>query len=136
MSYIERPGKPVFRHGKRIETIEIVPSSLLQQKRRRKAFEAQFVRVPKGWVAALSQTKSVSTYQLALVILDKEFERQQTGKEIVLSGQVTRMSQTTRRRATQELVSLGLIQLKPGNGRDAPKVLTVRGSLRAPRTAT
>jgi Fic family protein len=128
MKYVERPGKPVFRHGKRIETIELVPSSPPRQKRRRKLFEAQFVRVPKGWVATLSQTKSVGTYQLALVILDKEFERQQTGREIVLSAQVTRMPQTTRRRATQELVSLGLIQLKPGSGRDAPKVLTVRGA--------
>ena len=81
----------------------------------------------------MAKTKSVGTYQLALVILDKEFERQQTGKEIVLSSQVTGMPQTTRRRATQELVSLGLIQLKPGSaGRDAPRVATVRVGLRAP----
>ena len=127
MSYVERPGKPVFRHGKRIETIELLPASLLRQKRRRKAFETQFVQVPKEWIAALAQAKSASAYQLALVILDKEFERQQTGKEIVLSAAVTGMPKTTRHRATQELVSLGLIQVEPGiRGKSAPRVLTVR----------
>jgi hypothetical protein len=126
MSYVERPGKPVFRHGKRIETVELVPASLMRQKRRHKPFEAQFVRVPKGWIAALSQTKSVSTYRMALVILDKEFERQYTGGEIILSTQVTQMPATTRQRAAQELVSLGLIRLETPNGKRAPRVLAVR----------
>jgi Fic family protein len=127
MNYIERPGKPVFRHGKRIETIEVLPSSPAKRQRpRRKPFKTLFVQVPKRWMTALAQIKSAGAYQLALVILDKEFERQQTGKEIVLSAQVTGMPQTTRRRATQKLVSLDLIQLKLGTGRDAPKVLTVQ----------
>ena len=122
----------VMRQGRRIETIELVPASSRRQKPRRKPFESQFVQVPKRWVAALAKTKSAGAYQLALVILDKEFERQQTGREFVLSAQVTGMPQTTRRRATRELVSLGLIKLEPGTrGKSAPKVSTAR-RLKAP----
>jgi hypothetical protein len=136
VEYIRRPGKPVYRHGRRIEVDELVPATSVQQKPRRKTFETRFVLVPKGWIKVLTRTKSAGTYRLALVILDKEFERQQTGKEIVLSAHVTGMSQTTRRRATQELVSLGLIRLKPRSGRDAPKVMAVCGNLRAPNSVT
>jgi hypothetical protein len=140
MNYVTKDGKRYFnRQGRLIELVPEEPRSGEQRasRRRRKPFETRFVQIPKKWITTLSQTKSSgTTWRLAMVILDKEFERQHTGKEIVLSAQVTRMSQTTRRRATQELVSLGLIQLKPGSGRNAPKVLTVRGGLRAPNLAT
>jgi hypothetical protein len=114
----------VMRQGRRIEVVPLDTGHT--PKRRRKPFEAQFVQVPKRWVEALSQTKSVGTYRLALVILAKEFERQHTGREIVLSAQVTRMAATTRQRAAQELISLGLIQLETPNGKRAPRVLVVR----------
>ncbi len=121
----------VMRQGKRIEVVPLDTGR--PQERRRKAFEAEFVQVPKQWITVLSQAKSGGgTWQLAVAVLAEAFKRKHLGGEIVLSAQVTRMPQTTRRRATQELVSLGLIQLKPGSGRDAPKVLT----LRAPNLAT
>jgi hypothetical protein len=123
VEYTKRPSKPVFRHGRCIEVDELVPvTSSARRKRKHKAFESQFVQVPKGWVAALSQTTSLATYRLALIILDKDFERRQTGREFVLSARVTGMSQTTRRRAAQELIRLKLIRLEPGTaGNGAPR---------------
>jgi hypothetical protein len=135
MSYVERPGKPVFRHGKRIETIELVPpASPIRRKRRRKAFEVKFVKVPVQWIKTLWQTKNPGTWRLAMVILAEDFKRKHLGGEIVLSSQVTQMPDTTRIRAARELVSLGLIQLEPGiSGRSAPKVLVVQ-KLKVART--
>jgi hypothetical protein len=117
----------VMRQGKRIEVDTLDTGRT--PKPRRKTFEAKFVKVPVHWITALSQTKSAgTTWRLAIVILAEAFKRKHIGGEIVLSSQVTRMPHATRYRAARELVSLGLIQLKPGSGREAPRVLTVRGS--------
>jgi hypothetical protein len=113
----------VIRHGRRIE-VETLNTG--RAKRRRKSFETKFVKVPARWIEALSQTKSVSTWRLTMVILAEAFKRKHLGGEIVLSSQVTRMPHATRYRATQELVRLGLIQRKPGSGREAPRVLTIQ----------
>lgn len=114
----------VMRQGKRIEVDTLDTGHA--PRRRRQTFEAKFVKVPAHWITALSRTKRTSTWQLAMVILAEAFKRKHLGGEIILSSQVTRMPHVTRYRATQELVRIGLIQLKPGNGRDAPRVLTVR----------
>jgi hypothetical protein len=113
-----------MRQGRRIEVV--TPDTGHTPKRRHKTFEAKFVKVPMHWITTLSQTKRTSTWQLAMIILAEAFKRKHLGGEIVLSSQVTRMAHVTRYRATRELVSLGLIQLKPGKGRDAPRVSTIR----------
>jgi hypothetical protein len=113
----------VMRQGRRIEVDTLDTGR--SPKRRRQAFKAKFVKVPVHWIAALSRTKRISTWQLAMVILAEAFKRKHLGGEIVLSSQVTRMSHVTRYRAAQELVSFGLIQLQPGNGRDASRVLAI-----------
>jgi hypothetical protein len=116
----------VMRQGRRIE-VETLDTGHTPR-RRRKAFEAKFVKVPVQWITALSQTKSAATWRLAMVILAEAFKRKQVGGEIVLSSQVTQMPDTTRLRAARELASLGLIQLEIPNGKRAPKVLVVRES--------
>ena len=121
----------VMRQGRRIE-VDTLDTG--HAPKRRKTFEVKFVKVPVQWIATLSQTKSGSTWRLAMVILAEAFRRKHLGGEIVLSSQVTRMPHATRYRAAQELASLGLIQLKPGKGREAPKVLTVRGDTLASQT--
>jgi hypothetical protein len=117
----------VMRQGKRIEVVTLNPPRA--PNRRRKPFETQFVQVPKWWITALSRVKNLGTWRLAMVILAEDFKRQHLGGEIVLSARMTGIPQTTRRRATRELVGLGLIQLAPGlSGMSAPRVLTVRKS--------
>jgi hypothetical protein len=58
-------------------------------------------------------------YALALAILDRAFECEKKGYgEIILSAIMTRMPRCTRRKATRELVELGLIKLyRQGSGR-------------------
>jgi hypothetical protein len=124
----------VMRQGRRIE---VVPLDTGQRpKRRRKTFEAQFVQIPKSWIMALSKARSSgAAWQLATVILDEAFKREYIGGEIVLSAHVTGMPQSTRRDATKELISLGLIQLEPGvQGKSAPRVSIVQ-KLKARKSA-
>jgi hypothetical protein len=117
----------VIRHGRRIEVDTLNTGQT--PKRRRKAFEVKFVKVPLQWITALSQTKSLGTWRLAMVILAEAFRRKHMGGEIVLSSQVTRIPNTTRQRAARELASLGLIQLEIPPGKRAFKVLTVADGL-------
>src|SRR6266566_6186520 len=108
MSYVERPGKPVFRHGKRIETIELVPPASMRRKRR-KPFESQFVMVPTSWVKALKHTKNRHAYALAFALLAERHKRRYVGGEIVISLEtVPGMPRMARWRATKKLVQLGL----------------------------
>jgi Fic family protein len=109
----------VMRHGKRIE-VEVLDSGVTQKKRR-KPFKAQWVKLPRQWVEALRRSKSMGTYQLALAILFEAFKREHCGGEIVLSSAVTKMPRSTRRRATKELVKLGLIKTHK-NGSQSPRV--------------
>jgi len=83
-------------------------------KSRRKAFEAEFVKVPARWVQAL-QGANGATYQLALVILSEAHKNKylHLGVDITLSSEVTNMLPDTRRRAAKELAKRGLIYLVP-----------------------
>jgi hypothetical protein len=114
--------KYVIRHGRRIavETLDldIVP------KKKRKPFEVLWVKLPLHWAKVLRQSKSTSTYQLAHTILFEAFKREHVGGEIVLSSTVTGMPRETRRRAANELVKLGLIEIKQ-NGREALRISRV-----------
>ena len=52
-----------------------------------------------------------------MIVLEEAFKREHMRGDIVLSSEVTRMPQTTRRRAAKELVKLGLITIEQiGNG--------------------
>lgn len=124
MSYVERPGKPVFRHGKRIETIELVPSSSVRQKRNHKPFKAEFVMVPTSWVEAMKHVESGYVYELALALLAERHKRKHAGGEVVISSEtVPGMPRVARWRATKKLVQLSLIKVGKVPGRAAPRVL-------------
>jgi hypothetical protein len=91
-------------------------------KKRRKPFEAKWVKLPRHWITTLLRTKSVNTYHLANLILWEAFKRSYIGGEIILSERVTRgMHRCSKIRAAEELVELGLIQIK----RDGRKALRV-----------
>lgn len=87
------------------------------KEQRKSGFKVQWVKFPWRWAKALQQTKNASTYRLAIVILFEAFKRDQIGGEIVLSGSMTGMHRNSRRRATEELVRLKLIEIEQyGNG--------------------
>jgi hypothetical protein len=96
----------------------------IKRGRRRKPFQAQWVRFPLSWLVALEQTKSASAIKLALRILFAEFHRQHTRSGIVLSAAMSGMPNATRVDATRELVRLGLIEVEQF-GRGAPRVVRV-----------
>lgn len=86
-------------------------------RKRRKPFKADWATLPFAWAEALRQSKSLAAYRLAHVILFETFKREYIGGEIVLSSAVTKMSRSTRRKATKELVKLGLIELHREEGK-------------------
>jgi hypothetical protein len=112
----------VMRHGKRIavETLETNVTPI----KKRAPFKVDWVKFPRQWVEALRQSRSASTYQLALAILFEAYKRKHVGGEIVLSSMMVKMSRNSKSLATKELVKLGLIRIKQ-NGRQAPRVSIV-----------
>jgi len=92
------------------------------QKSRR--FVVRWVKLHQRWAIALQQSKSVSAYQLAHTILFEEFKRKQIGGQIVLSMEMTKMPSSTRKRATEELIKLGLIKVSK-HGKQAVRVTKV-----------
>jgi DNA-binding transcriptional ArsR family regulator len=109
----------VIRHGKRIE-VETINTGH-GPKRKRKAFESRWVKLPRHWISGLARSKSVATYRLAHIILVEAFKRKHVGGKIVLSTKVTGMSRCTKMRAAKELADLGLIEIEQG-GREALRV--------------
>jgi hypothetical protein len=99
---------------------ETKPEAAVQHKweKQKKPFKAKFVQVPRRWLKALQRSRSASTYQLALKILLKRFES--GDDEVKLSSAMAEMPRSTRRRAAQELVKLGLIKVRHG-GKEALK---------------
>ena len=117
MSHIIRQGIRIEVDAIEIDTIELGARISKQHK----PFKAQWVKFPLRWAEALRRSKSVSTYQLALVILFEAFKRKHTGGEIILSSTVVGMPRCTKMRATKELVEFGLIETKQ-NGKQASRV--------------
>jgi hypothetical protein len=105
----------IIRHGRRIEVVTIDRG--ITPKPARKPFRARWVKVPTWWIHTLKQSRSVSTYELALTILHEAFKRQHVGGEIVLSSAVTGMPSNTKMRAARELADLGLIELDQADKR-------------------
>ena len=102
--------KYVMRHGRRIavETLE----TNLAPKRKHAPFKVDWIKFPSHWAEALRQSRSASTYQLALALLFEAYKRKHLGGEIVLSNVMMKMSRNTKNLAMKELVKLGLIQIK------------------------
>jgi hypothetical protein len=93
---------------------------------KRKPFKVEWVMLPRQWVEALRESTSAATYRLAMVVLFEAFKREAVGGEVVLSSKVTGMKGSTRRRAAEELVKLGLIKLERA-GRSALRVSKING---------
>jgi hypothetical protein len=112
--------------GKRIAVEEYVPPNQRQapaRDKKRKPFEVEWFKYPACWIEVL-RNASAGAHLLASIVLAENFRQEQIGGDIVLSAVVTKMSQTTRRRAVRELVELGLISVKQvGNG--APTVTAI-----------
>lgn len=66
MNYVERPGEPIFRHGRRIEIIELVSSSSSGAKVK---WKRVYTVVPYTWEVGLRGCRAVSTYKLAMHLL-------------------------------------------------------------------
>jgi len=81
----------------------------------------KFVQLPMPWVETLRHS-SGATYELSITILAEEFKQRQIDGEIVLTAKTTGMSHTTRYRAIDELVKLGLIRVRR-EGRHAIRVI-------------
>ena len=112
----------VIRRGKRIAVTTIEPK--VAPRRRRRPFEPKWVE-PRNWMTALLNTKSVSTYHLAHLILWEAFKREHVGGEVILSAKVTKgVPRNSKIRAAEELVKLGLIQIER-NGHQAIKVIHI-----------
>lgn len=115
MKYVTRQGRRVA-----VETVEIGPIP----KTKRKPFKAGWVKFPLHWAKALRRSKRASTYALALVILFEDFKRKYVGGEVVLSWAVTGIPHSTRARAANELVELGLIKIVR-DGKHALRVIII-----------
>jgi hypothetical protein len=100
-------------------------SNKKRRKKSKRTFWLHWVKLPVRWVKALRQSKQASTYQLAHVILVEAFKQEQTGGEIVLSTVTTGMPRSTKVRAVNELVKLGLITVKR-NSRRAVRVVELK----------
>jgi hypothetical protein len=61
----------VVRHGKRIAVEVCEPGGPARKKR---GFEARWVKFPARWIEALEQTRSANTFKLALWILLAAYE--------------------------------------------------------------
>jgi hypothetical protein len=114
----------VMRRGRRIE-VETLNAG--HQRKRRKSFEYEWVKVPRHWVTGLARTKSAATYRLAFIILIEAFKRKHLGGQIVLSAKVTgNMPRCTKMRAAMELAEFGLIEVR-STGKKAT-VISIRRS--------
>jgi len=98
-----------MRQGRRIE-VETLDMPKVEKKKR-KQWAARWVKLPRHWITALRNTRSVHTYQLAHTILIEAYER--GTQELTLSAETTGgMSRATKIRSAQELAEFGLIRLK------------------------
>lgn len=123
---VDDEDERIFLEGQQRKPVARPKPAAAKRKQRepREPFVAEWVKLPRRWVKALRRTKSAATYQLAHAILFEAFKQDQfgrVGREVVLSSAVTKMPKETRRRATKELVKLGLIEVEQV-GCEAPRV--------------
>lgn len=101
----------VMRGDRKIEVVDVNIEEF-KSKKTRKRFKVEWVQFPQRWIEVLRQSKRVSTYQLALVVLAEDFKHKHIWGEVVLSSATTQMPRSTRTEAVKELVRLGLIQAR------------------------
>jgi len=108
----------VYRHGKRI-AVDTINNGMPAKKR--KPFEARFVKLSDYWIERLERSNNPGTFKLAHRILKEAFKRHYVGGEIVLSTEATGLSRKVRSKAVKELIGLGLIEIEQ-NGNRAVRV--------------
>lgn len=124
MSYVERPGKPVFRHGKRIETVELVPLTP-SAKRRKARQEEAFVLVPltrAAEVVKCMREKGVMVWIVLMYLAWKD-----KSPTVQLSNEIMKrygISRHTKYRALATLEAAGIVTIEWQN-KQAPMVTLV-----------
>jgi len=118
----------VYRHGKRIAVETYIPPAS-QRQRRRRPFKVNWFKFPAWWIEVLHNA-GAGARLLAPIVLAEAFKREYIKGDIVLSAVVTKMPRTTRKRAVEELVKLGLITVER-NGNQALTVTSIQRA--APR---
>jgi hypothetical protein len=108
----------VYKHGKRIAIEAYTPPG--KHQRKRKPFKVSWFKFPAWWIEVLHKAGAGGRL-LAPIILAEAFKRDYIKGDIVLSSEVTKMPRTTRKRAVEELVKLGLITVE----RNGNRALTV-----------
>ena len=78
-----------------LERLRVNPADL-QRKPKRKKWRREYVRVPWEWVERLQSSRRVSTYRLALLLLD-EFWR--TGERPVVLSNISALPEGLSRRS-------------------------------------
>jgi hypothetical protein len=112
-----KPAGHVIRDGKRIEVETLEPK---KAPKRRKPFKVRWVKTSTEWIRRLRGQGGVA-HELALYVLERDFECKQKGGEIILSTTATGLQRMTRIRAVKVLVDLGLIGVEQ-HGNQAAKV--------------
>ena len=112
-----KPAGHVIRDGKRIELETLEPK---KAPKRRKPFKVRWVKTPTEWTRRL-KGKGGAAHELALYVLERDFERKHKGGEIILSTTATGLPRQTRAHAVKVLVDLGLIEVEQ-HGNQAIKV--------------
>ena len=108
-----KPAGHVVRDGKRIEVETLEPK---KAPKRRKPFKVRWVKTPTEWARRL-RGKGGAAHELALYVLERDFECKQKGGEIILSTTATGLPRQTRTRAVKILVDLGLIAVEQRGNR-------------------
>jgi hypothetical protein len=108
MSYVERPGKTVFRHGKRIKTIELVSSS--SSSRRVKPNDL-FTRSYRSHTALLRSAKvSAAVWNIYDELSWRDYTSK--GRPFKLSNYILGTSHDSKTRALKKLEALGIIKVE------------------------
>jgi hypothetical protein len=123
-----KPAGHVIRSGKRIEVETLEPK---KAPKKRKPFKVRWVKTPTEWIRRL-KGKGGAAHELALYVLERDFECKHKGGEIILSTTATGLPRQTRADAVKILVDLGLIAVEQ-HGNQAAKVthlffLSTKGS--------
>jgi hypothetical protein len=109
--------------GKQLEAlmrkVAVQQKRLTKTRKKKSEFKVRWVKLPFRWIERLrAAAASENTYRLALTILVENYKLEQMAtKEIVLSGKVTGLPPMVRKRASDNLVRLGLIKIKRKTGR-------------------
>jgi hypothetical protein len=115
MSYVERPGKSVFRHGKRIETVELVPTAALRQQQKK---EEAFVLMPLARAAEVTKCMKAKGVMVWIVLLYLVWKNKK--QTVKLSNEVIKhygVSRHVKYRALVALEAAGIIAVEWQNGR-------------------